>query len=74
MNDSKPAACPACIFWIILRIATPRPKNTLKTMPSAASSLTRVYLRISSTQPIPTMPVTSPPSSSAGSDLPVPPA
>ena len=73
MKDSRPAACPILIFWIIPIIAIPRPKKTLKTMPSAASSFSRVVLRMNRIHPVPIKPDINPPIRSPSRDLPVPP-
>ena len=74
INDSKPAALPSGIVWITPRIATPAPKNTLSTIPIAASSLIRVCSRIKSTAAHPITPVMAAPANNIGNDFPSPPS
>jgi hypothetical protein len=65
--ESRPARLPPVVLvWMMRLSEVPAAKNTLSTMPIAASSLMRVKRRSSDTTSTPSRPVTSAPHSMTG--------
>ncbi len=66
MNEDRPAEFVPSSRLAIPSSATPKPKKTLSTTPSAASSLTGERRWMTESAPIPSSPVTEAPASSRG--------